>query len=157
MHGESIPVNVISSDVKLPTVPFDRSQSCARATADRPQENGLLPSLAIVLKQEMVKFNRLLTAMVASINELKKAIKGLVVMSQVSTSNTFLQELTRAFDLVQHVQLRHHFFFVEIQSHMVGSFWTETASFFFPHAYTTRDHFLLTRQVNSAGLYLEHV
>jgi len=49
-----------------------------------PQENGLLPSLAIVLKQEMVKFNRLLTAMVASITELKKAIKGLVVMSQVS-------------------------------------------------------------------------
>lgn len=48
-----------------------------------PQENGLLPSLAIVLKQEMVKFNRLLSAMVASITELKKAIKGLVVMSQV--------------------------------------------------------------------------
>lgn len=48
------------------------------------QENGLLPSLAIVLKQEMVKFNRLLAAMVTSIIELKKAIKGLVVMSQVS-------------------------------------------------------------------------
>lgn len=32
----------------------------------------------------MVKFNRLLAAMVASIVELKKAIKGLVVMSQVS-------------------------------------------------------------------------
>lgn len=47
------------------------------------QENGLLPSLAIVLKQEMVKFNRLLAAMVSSITELKKAIKGLVVMSQV--------------------------------------------------------------------------
>lgn len=48
------------------------------------QENGLLPSLAIVLKQEMVKFNRLLAAMVTSIIELKKAIKGLVVMSQAS-------------------------------------------------------------------------
>ncbi|CAB1118301.1 unnamed protein product [Ectocarpus sp. CCAP 1310/34] len=46
------------------------------------QENGLLPSLAIVLKQEMVKFNRLLAAMGSSITELKKAIKGLVVMSQ---------------------------------------------------------------------------
>ncbi|CAM9811362.1 unnamed protein product, partial [Ectocarpus sp. 12 AP-2014] len=42
------------------------------------QENGLLPSLAIVLKQEMVKFNRLLAAMGSSITELKKAIKGLV-------------------------------------------------------------------------------
>ena len=48
------------------------------------QENGLLPSLAIVLKQEMVKFNRLLAAMATSIIELKKAIKGLVVMSQAS-------------------------------------------------------------------------
>lgn len=49
-----------------------------------PQENGLLPSLAIVLKQEMVKFNRLLSAMTSSIVEMKKAIKGLVVMSQVT-------------------------------------------------------------------------
>lgn len=48
-----------------------------------PQENGLLSSLAIVLKQEMVKFNRLLSTMASSITELKKAIKGLVVMSQV--------------------------------------------------------------------------
>lgn len=31
-----------------------------------------------------MKFNRLLSAMVASITELKKAIRGLVVMSQVS-------------------------------------------------------------------------
>ncbi|CAM9277540.1 unnamed protein product [Ascophyllum nodosum] len=45
------------------------------------QENGLLLSLAIVLKQEMVKFNRLLSTMVSSITELRKAIKGLVVMS----------------------------------------------------------------------------
>lgn len=48
-----------------------------------PQENGLLPSLAIVLKQEMVKFNRLLSSMTSTIVEMKKAIKGLVVMSQV--------------------------------------------------------------------------
>lgn len=51
------------------------------------QENGLLPSLAIVLKQEIVKFNRLLSTMVSSITELKKAIKGLVVMSQVNIVN----------------------------------------------------------------------
>lgn len=58
--------------------------NCAPLWLSLLQENGLLPSLAIVLKQEMVKFNRLLSAMVASITELKKAIKGLVVMSQVS-------------------------------------------------------------------------
>ncbi|CAM9165880.1 unnamed protein product [Chrysoparadoxa australica] len=45
------------------------------------QSNGLLTSLAIVLTQEMVKFNRLLQKMTSSIADLKKAIKGLIVMS----------------------------------------------------------------------------
>jgi dynein heavy chain len=46
------------------------------------QENGLLSSLAIVLTQEMVKFNRLLSAMASSLTDLQKAIKGLIVMTQ---------------------------------------------------------------------------
>lgn len=45
------------------------------------QENGLLDSLAIVLTQEMVKFNRLLTTMVSTLADLQKAIKGLIVMT----------------------------------------------------------------------------
>merc|ERR1711988_607018 len=45
------------------------------------QPNGLLPSLAIVLKQEMVKFNRLLNKMSSSLVNVKKAIKGFIVMS----------------------------------------------------------------------------
>lgn len=45
------------------------------------QPNGLLPSLAIVLQQEMVKFNRLLDTMRASLANLKKAIAGFIVMS----------------------------------------------------------------------------
>jgi len=45
------------------------------------QENGLLNSLAIVLTQEMVKFNRLITAMNTSLNDLQKAIKGMIVMT----------------------------------------------------------------------------
>jgi len=45
------------------------------------QPNGLLTSLAIVLTQEMVKFNRLLRRMAASLADLKKAIKGFIVMS----------------------------------------------------------------------------
>lgn len=45
------------------------------------QENGLLGSLAIVLTQEIVKFNRLLTTMGATLADLQKAIKGLIVMT----------------------------------------------------------------------------
>ena len=45
------------------------------------QDNGLLGSLAIVLAQEMVKFNRLINAMNATLTDLQKAIKGLIVMT----------------------------------------------------------------------------
>jgi dynein heavy chain len=45
------------------------------------QPNGLLTSLAICLAQEMVKFNRLLKKMTSSMSDLKKAIKGMIVMS----------------------------------------------------------------------------
>merc|ERR1711988_843880 len=45
------------------------------------QENGLLPSLAIVLQQEMIKFNRLLNRMNSSLVDIKKAINGFIVMS----------------------------------------------------------------------------
>ena len=45
------------------------------------QENGLLPSLAIVLQQEIIKFNRLIRRMNSTLQDLKKAIKGFIVMS----------------------------------------------------------------------------
>jgi dynein heavy chain len=45
------------------------------------QPNGLLNSLAICLTQEMVKFNRLLQRMSSSLSDLKKAIRGMIVMS----------------------------------------------------------------------------
>jgi len=45
------------------------------------QSNGLLPSLAICLAQEMVKFNRLLNSMLSTLTDLKKAIMGMAVMS----------------------------------------------------------------------------
>ena len=45
------------------------------------QPNGLLPSIAICLTQEMVKFNRLLNKMRTSLRDIKKAIRGMIVMS----------------------------------------------------------------------------
>ena len=45
------------------------------------QSNDLLTSLAICLTQEMVKFNRLLTTMAGALRDIKKAIRGLIVMS----------------------------------------------------------------------------
>jgi len=43
--------------------------------------NGLLSSIATVLTQEMVKFNRLLNAIRSTLIDLKKAIQGQIVMS----------------------------------------------------------------------------
>jgi len=45
------------------------------------QSNGLLNSLAICLTQEIVKFNRLISRMSGSLSDLKKAIRGMIVMS----------------------------------------------------------------------------
>lgn len=45
------------------------------------QPNGLLTSLAICLTQEMVKFNRLLNKMSSTLRDIKKAIRGMIVMS----------------------------------------------------------------------------
>jgi dynein heavy chain len=45
------------------------------------QSNGLLSSLAICLTQEMVKFNRLLNKMTSSLRDIKRAIKGFIIMS----------------------------------------------------------------------------
>ena len=53
----------------------------AGATTFVIQSNGLMTSLAICLTQEMVKFNRLLDTMSTSLKDIKKAIRGLIVMS----------------------------------------------------------------------------
>eukprot|EP00605_Chrysophyceae_sp_TOSAG23-4_P001498 GSChrysophyteH1.ASY1.ANO1.1642.1 assembled CDS len=45
------------------------------------QSNGLLPSLAICLEQEIVKFNRLMNKMRSSLRDVKRAIRGMIVMS----------------------------------------------------------------------------
>jgi len=45
------------------------------------QPNGLLTSLAICLSQEMIKFNRLINKINSSLQDIQKAIKGLIVMS----------------------------------------------------------------------------
>lgn len=45
------------------------------------QPNGLLASLDTVLKQEIVKFNRLLSKMTSSLVDLHKAINGFIVLS----------------------------------------------------------------------------
>ena len=53
----------------------------AGATTFVIQPNGLLTSLATVLKQEMVKFNRLLKRMNGSLSDIEKAIGGFILMT----------------------------------------------------------------------------
>lgn len=45
------------------------------------QPNGLMTSLAICLSQEMIKFNRLIGIMNNSLADIKRAIRGMIVMS----------------------------------------------------------------------------
>jgi dynein heavy chain len=45
------------------------------------QPNGLLPSLAICLEQEMIKFNRLMGRLRTTLKDIKRAIRGMIVMS----------------------------------------------------------------------------
>jgi len=63
---------------KCPSLLLDEE---AGATTFILQPNGLLTSLAICLAQEMVKFNRLLKTLRSSLSNIKKAIKGMIVMS----------------------------------------------------------------------------
>lgn len=62
----------------LPLV-LDRDD--AGSTTFKVRDNGQMDSLATVLGQELVKFNRLLSHLSSSLVGLQKAIKGLVVMS----------------------------------------------------------------------------
>jgi len=62
-------------------LPVVLRKSEAGRTTFQVRANGLLDSLATVLQQEMVKFNRLLNRVTSSLANLARAIQGLVVMS----------------------------------------------------------------------------
>jgi dynein heavy chain len=48
----------------------------------KENKKGLIPSLSTVLVQEMQRFNKLLSVMGRTLVDIKKAIEGIIVMSQ---------------------------------------------------------------------------
>ena len=66
-----------------------------KADTFKEDENGQVKSLATVLKQEVERFNKLLVVLWDTLKNLKKAIKGLVVMNSVleEVYNCFLNNM----------------------------------------------------------------
>jgi hypothetical protein len=73
-------VEDLAEDI-LGRVPKLLSIDDARPELMQTNDEGLLPSLTVVLMQEMDRFNRLLVRMRKSLVDIRKAIKGEVVMS----------------------------------------------------------------------------
>jgi len=65
----------------LKRLPSRMRKEDAHPTTFATIDDGSVNSLGVFLEQEVVRFNQLLRVMVASLEQLKKAVKGLVVMS----------------------------------------------------------------------------
>ena len=48
----------------------------------KPDSKGRVPSLSVFLRQEVDRFNKMLKVMSASLEQLKRGIKGQIVMSE---------------------------------------------------------------------------
>ncbi|XP_059176449.1 dynein axonemal heavy chain 6-like [Physella acuta] len=111
---------------------------------------GRLNSLTVVLSQETDRFNRLLLVIKNSLHQLKKAIKGFVVMSEEleTVYNSFLNNqvpsvwaraaypsLKSLGSWVKDLILRCHFIYNWIKLGQPKSFWL--SGFFFPQGFLT--------------------
>jgi dynein heavy chain len=137
----------IELEAQLPPL-LDRAN--AKKDLFKANEKGLMESLSTVLLQELQRFNRLLTVMRASLEEIQKAIKGLVVMSSeldsmylsmlnqqvpanwVRVAYPSLKPLMSWFrDLLERVEFMDHW----LQHGQPYCFWI--SGFFFPQGFMT--------------------
>ena len=70
------------SDELLAILPKQLLQSMGKKEMFKENKQGLIPSLSTVLKQEMEKFNRLLSVIEKSLKDIKQAIDGIILMTE---------------------------------------------------------------------------
>jgi hypothetical protein len=73
---------VLNTIANLISLPASMNAGIIRDHLKGDADSAILPSLTTFLLQEVLKFNNLLSVMKYSLEQLEKAIKGLVVMSQ---------------------------------------------------------------------------
>eukprot|EP00960_Hanusia_phi_P070417 767305-Hanusia_phi.AAC.13 len=138
------------ADSFLSSMPTNLDQEKAAPGMFEVMPNGAYRSLDTVLIQEMDRFNYLITSMVSSLHELRKAIKGLVVMSAdlESMFNSFQNNQVPALWLkvaypclkplaswMKDFQRRIEFFKAWCEQGQPSSFWLP--GFFYPQGFMT--------------------
>jgi dynein heavy chain len=83
VSGKKTPDEIVLERAKLlkKGLPALLDKAVGKKDLFKQDKQGLIPSLSTVLLQEISRFNRLLTVMRNSLIQLKKAIRGFIVMS----------------------------------------------------------------------------
>eukprot|EP00116_Pleurobrachia_bachei_P000174 sb/3460436/ len=138
------------ADLMLSKLPEKLDIDTALAEMFEPDEKGRINSLSTVLSQEVSRFNKLLSVIISSLLNIKKAIKGLAVMSESleaifnsmlgnqvpeEWANAAYPSLKPLGSWVKDLELRLQFIMRWMEYGQPKSYWM--SGFFFPQGFIT--------------------